>query len=103
MSANVKKSSSVQCSFQECDISLLSEFKCYLFQVGGVECLSDILSEEKQAECVRCEAAGVIAQITSPCLDYYQHMTGFIEHMDDLVKSLTGEIFMLLSFTAVIQ
>lgn len=54
-----------------------------------MECLSDILSNEQITESVRSEAAGVIAQITSPCLDHYHHLAGFIENMDDIIRSLT--------------
>ena len=53
-------------------------------------CLSDILSADRYNEMVRSEAAGVVAQITSPTLDHYQHITGFIENMEDLIRSLTG-------------
>lgn len=62
-----------------------------LEKVGGVSSLSDILSNETVSEGVRSEAAGVVAQITSPCLDQYHNLAGFLEHMDDLVKSLTGK------------
>jgi hypothetical protein len=41
-------------------------------------------------EVIRSEAAGVVAQITSPCLDHYHHLSGFIDNMDDMVLSLTG-------------
>ena len=46
---------------------------------------------------VRSEAAGVVAQITSPTLDHYQHINGFIENMEDLIRSLTSMYFFLLS------
>lgn len=41
---------------------------------------------------VRSEAAGVVAQITSPNLDHYKHINGFIENMEDLVRSLTSKV-----------
>lgn len=41
---------------------------------------------------VRSEAAGVIAQITSPTLEHYQHINGFIENMEDLIRSLTCKL-----------
>ena len=34
----------------------------------------------------------MIAQITSPCVDQYHHLADFIENLEDLVKSLTGNI-----------
>ena len=43
---------------------------------------------------VRSEAAGVVAQITSPTLDHYQHINGFIENMEDLIRSLTSMFFL---------
>ena len=62
-----------------------------------MECLSDILSDVGGVtEMVRSEAAGVIAQITSPCLDHYHHLAGFIENMDDIIKALTGKKVSLL-------
>ncbi|XP_067947908.1 protein inscuteable homolog isoform X2 [Watersipora subatra] len=61
-----------------------------LEEANGVEVLSDILSAERYNEMVRSEAAGVVAQITSPTLDHYQHINGFIENMEDLIRSLTA-------------
>ena len=58
--------------------------------MGGVLSLSDILGNQSVSETVRAEAAGVVAQITSPCLDQYQHLAGLLENMEDLVQSLTG-------------
>lgn len=63
----------------------------FILQVNGVECLSDILNADKYNEMVRSEAAGVVAQITSPTLDHYQHINGFIENMEDLIRSLTSK------------
>ena len=60
--------------------------------MGGVENLSDMLNSQSASEAIRAEAAGVVAQITSPCLDQYQHLAGFLENMEDLVKSLTSKI-----------
>ena len=62
-----------------------------LEKVGGVEALSDMLSSQSASESVRAEAAGVVAQILSPCLDQYTHLAGFLENMDDLVRSLTSQ------------
>ncbi|ELT97127.1 hypothetical protein CAPTEDRAFT_182206 [Capitella teleta] len=74
-----------------------------LEMVKGVEFLTDLLADSSVPGVVRSEAAGVIAQITSPCLDHYHHLTGFIENMEDMVRSLTdlcieassAEVFLL--------
>ena len=52
--------------------------------------MSEILSNLSLPELVKSEAAGVIAQITSPCIEQNHHIADFIENMEDLVKSLTG-------------
>ncbi|XP_070543128.1 protein inscuteable homolog isoform X3 [Ptychodera flava] len=59
-----------------------------LERADGVECITDILCDTKTSEDVRTEAAGVIAQITSPDLDHYKPIMGFIENLEDLVKAL---------------
>ncbi|XP_074660177.1 protein inscuteable homolog isoform X2 [Tubulanus polymorphus] len=56
---------------------------------NGVELLTDLLNDSTLNETIRSEAAGVIAQITSPGLEQYQHLSGFLENIDDLVRSLT--------------
>nr|APU50763.1 inscuteable-like protein 274 [Saccoglossus kowalevskii] len=61
-----------------------------LEKADGVECITDILCDVKTSEDVRTEAAGVIAQITSPDLDHYKHIIGFIENLEDLIKALTA-------------
>lgn len=64
-----------------------------LERVGGVESLTDMLGNATVAEGVRAEAAGVVAQILSPSLEQYTHVAGFLENMEDLVRSLTSEFF----------
>ena len=59
---------------------------------GGVDSLTDILCDKTITEAVRGEAAGVIAQITSPCLDNFQHMTGFLENVEDLLHALISRL-----------
>lgn len=76
-----------------------------LEKVGGLECLADILSDKAQGEEVRGEAAGVVAQITSPALDQHLPVIGLIENMNDLLKTLidlchetsSNEVFLLAS------
>ena len=71
------------CCVAECILELEKE--------GGVDILTDILCDHTVSEAVRGEAAGVIAQITSPCLDNFQHIAGFLENVDDLLGALIGE------------
>ena len=74
---------------------------CVMLQAGGVVCLCDILCETSQtpesalSERVKCEAAGVLAQITSPQFAQSSHSaeslySSFLENMADLITSLTG-------------
>lgn len=67
-----------------------------LEKADGIQCLTDILADRSVPEVVRSEAAGVVAQITSPCLEQFHHLAGFIENMEDLVHSLTGTSLLLL-------
>ncbi|KAG1661807.1 Protein inscuteable [Nymphon striatum] len=56
---------------------------------GGIECLTDILCDVMSNEQEKSEAAGVIAQITSPWIDYNQKIQGLTENAGDLVRSIT--------------
>ena len=62
--------------------------------------VTEILSCPDLPENTKSEAAGVIAQVTSPTLGHINHLATFIDNMDDLVHSLTGKplltIFLLL-------
>ncbi|XP_052810530.1 protein inscuteable homolog [Mya arenaria] len=60
---------------------------------GGVDILTDILCDATVSEAVRGEAAGVVAQITSPCLDNFQHIAGFLENVQDLLSALINLCF----------
>ncbi|KAM8940434.1 protein inscuteable homolog [Pelodytes ibericus] len=74
-----------------------------LEKVDGMLCLTDILTDESQTETTRAEAAAVIAQITSPHLTCTQHLSSFIENMEEIVTALlklceeasSGEVFLL--------
>ncbi|CAI9740269.1 Protein inscuteable homolog [Octopus vulgaris] len=76
-----------------------------LEKVGGLECLTDILSDKAQGEEVRGEAAGVVAQATSPAHEHHLPMVGLIDNMNDLLKTLidlchtaiSNEVFLLAS------
>lgn len=59
---------------------------------GGVDILTDILCDKTVSEAVRGEAAGVVAQITSPCLDNFQHISGFLENVQDLLSALMSKL-----------
>ena len=56
-----------------------------------MDILTDILCDHTVSEAVRGEAAGVIAQVTSPCLDNFQHIAGFLENVDDLLGALISK------------
>ena len=81
---NILRTISTLCSCEDC-IETME-------QVGGVGYLTDILCNEETDEWVRTEAAGCVAQITSPTLDLGHRLTGFIENMQDLVGALTGNL-----------
>ncbi|XP_053304336.1 protein inscuteable homolog [Spea bombifrons] len=59
-----------------------------LEKVDGILCLTDILTDDSQTEASRAEAAAVIAQITSPHLTFTQHLSSFIENMEEIVTAL---------------
>jgi hypothetical protein len=52
--------------------------------------LIEILCDPKVGEKVRGEVAGVIAQITSPCLENYQQMSDLVDNLEDLLRALLG-------------
>ena len=56
------------------------------------------MCDPRSTEMVRAEAAGVIAQITSPSLDHYQHIAGFIENMEDIIRALTSKSYSTYSY-----
>ena len=62
---------------------------------GGVDILTDILCDKTVSEAVRGEAAGVVAQITSPCLDNFQHISGFLENVQDLLSALISRFYII--------
>lgn len=59
-------------------------------QNGGISCLAVLLTDSIGSETVRSEAAGVIAQVTSPSLANCQLRMGLLEHIPSFIKSLTG-------------
>ncbi|XP_063107921.1 protein inscuteable homolog isoform X1 [Cavia porcellus] len=76
-----------------------------LEKVDGVLCLADILTDDSHPEATRAEAAAVVAQVTSPHLSFTQHLSSFLESMEEIVTALiklcqeasSGEVFLLAS------
>ncbi|KQL59424.1 protein inscuteable [Amazona aestiva] len=74
-------------------------------KVDGILCLADILTDNSHSEATHAEAAAVIAQITSPHLMFTQHLSSFLENMEEIVTALvklcqeasSGEVFLLAS------
>ncbi|KAK4822442.1 hypothetical protein QYF61_015189 [Mycteria americana] len=74
-------------------------------RVDGILCLADILTDNTHSEATHAEAAAVIAQITSPHLTFTQHLSSFLENMEEIVTALvklcqeasSGEVFLLAS------
>ncbi|KFM76996.1 Protein inscuteable-like protein, partial [Stegodyphus mimosarum] len=73
---------------------------------GGVDCVCDVLCDEKSAEGARSEAAGLVAQITAPWTDGSSYVLRSItQNADKLVKSIanlaskteSSEVFLLSS------
>ncbi|NXL87553.1 INSC protein, partial [Alectura lathami] len=86
-------------------ICCVEEGMCQLENVDGILCLADILTDSTHSEDTRAEAAAVIAQITSPHLTFTQHLSSFLENMEEIVTALvklcqeasSGEVFLLAS------
>ncbi|XP_048463177.1 protein inscuteable homolog [Rhincodon typus] len=76
-----------------------------LEKVDGVLCLADLLTNERNSEATRAEAAALVSQITSPHVNFTQHLSSFLENMEDIVTALinlckdasSGEVFLLAS------
>ena len=61
-------------------------------EVRGVEVIARMLGEKGTSEMERAEAAGVLAQVTSPWIEDNDYVLGVTENAFYLVKSLTGEL-----------
>ncbi|XP_031756234.1 protein inscuteable homolog [Xenopus tropicalis] len=66
----------------------VEEGLCQMEKVDGILCLTDMLTDETQPEATRAEVAAVIAQITSPHLQFTQHLSSFLENMEEIVTAL---------------
>ena len=62
-----------------------------LEEVRGVEVIARLLGEKSSTEMEKAEAAGVLAQVTSPWIEDNDYVLGVTENAFFLVKSLTGE------------
>ena len=62
-----------------------------LEEVQGVEVIAGILGDLGSGEVERAEAAGVLAQVTSPWIEENDYILGITENAFFLVQSLTGE------------
>ncbi|XP_014668973.1 PREDICTED: protein inscuteable homolog [Priapulus caudatus] len=56
---------------------------------NGIYCLTEILFDQATPVALRAEAAGVVAQVTSPLLDHCHKLQGFMENLEELIYSLT--------------
>lgn len=59
-------------------------------QAGGVEVVAEVLCDEASPEEERSEAAGVLAQVTSPWVEDNHRLAGLHDNMDAIVAALTG-------------
>ncbi|XP_032894389.1 protein inscuteable homolog [Amblyraja radiata] len=86
-------------------ICVVEEGISELEKVDGVLCLADLLTDESHPEATRAEAAAVVSQITSPHHAFTQHLSSFLENMEDIVTALinlckdasSSEVFQLAS------
>ena len=53
--------------------------------------MTSILTDPRSTEEERSECAGVIAQVTSPWVDSIHHVRGISDHVEDIIRELTGE------------
>lgn len=53
--------------------------------------MADILTDDSHSEATRAEAAAVVAQVTSPHLPFTQHLSSFLESMEEIVTALVSE------------
>ena len=61
-----------------------------LEEAGGIEILSDTLRDGDATEEEKSEAAGLLAQVTSPWIENNSSIDGLARHLSQLVESLTG-------------
>ena len=72
-----------------------------MFQERGVELLVDLLCESgSPGEVMQGEAAGVVAQLTSPCLQHGHHLAGLLQDLHRLLQALLRECLFVVHPTA---
>ncbi|QQP38205.1 Uncharacterized protein FKW44_018716, partial [Caligus rogercresseyi] len=60
-----------------------------LEEAGGITILSSALNDPESTEDEKSEAAGLLAQVTSPFIENNSSIDGLRTHLDHLVQSLT--------------
>ncbi|XP_037088065.1 protein inscuteable homolog [Pollicipes pollicipes] len=59
-------------------------------KADGLRLVTGILADPRSTEEERSECAGVIAQVTSPWVDSIHHVRGISDHVEDIIRELTG-------------
>ena len=62
-----------------------------LEDAGGIKVLADTLKDVEAKEEEKSEAAGLLAQVTSPWIENNSSIEGLASHLEDLVVSLTSK------------
>ena len=62
-----------------------------LEEAGGIKVLADTLKDVEAVEDEKSEAAGLLAQVTSPWIENNSSIEGLSTHLEDLVLSLTSK------------
>ena len=63
-----------------------------LEEAGGIKVLSDTLKDVDAVEEEKSEAAGLLAQVTSPWIENNSSIEGLSAHLENLVMSLTSKL-----------
>lgn len=62
----------------------------FVFQAGGIEILSQLLSDMSKTECELLEIVSVFVQITAPWIEDGDHVIkGLVYHLCPIIDSLT--------------
>ena len=64
-----------------------------LEEAGGIKVLAETLKDVEAKEEEKSEAAGLLAQVTSPWIENNSSIEGLAAHLEDLVMSLTSKLF----------
>lgn len=77
-------------------LSLLCPITNCCLQGGGIEIISDILSDRKNPEPQMREAITVLTQITAPWLRGHYDLTQMHLYLNNIVEHITGKLLMRL-------